>query len=171
MEETKIQKIEEEVEKDLHISQYIIAYKFLLGLFETLIGLGIIIFGRQMVQIYQDFKTEELFENPHGLIVSMTEKFIPYLFDHRGYVVFILMLLGITKLVGAVGLYYKKMWGLDILVFVTILLLPFDLEYFFGHPTITRFIFLIINMFIALYLLNFRPMEYFVKLKKRMGTK
>ena len=162
---------EEKLEKQYHVSRYIIAYKFILGLFEVILGVGIIIFGKKIYELYVNFRNNELLEDPHDLLAQTTERFVPFLLAHQGYVVFILLLLGITKMAGAVGLWYKKHWGLDILIFVTIALLPFEIFALILHPSLTKTAYFIINLFIALYLVNFKPKDYFTNLKKRIGAK
>lgn len=160
----------QKVENQYHISRYIIIYKFILGLFEVVLGAGIIIYGKKIFQLYLDFRNNELFEDPHDLLALILEKFVPYIFAHRGYVIFILLLLGISKMAGALGLWFRKPWGLDILVIVTIILLPFESYSILTHPTLTKLSYFIINLFIALYLVNFKPKDYFTKLKKRWYT-
>ncbi len=159
------------LETELHISRYIIIYKLVLGLLETLLGLGIIIFGRQIVNIYQNFKSQELLEDPHDLLVSLLQKVLPYFVQHRGYVVFILLLLGIVKIVGSVGLMYRKHWGLDLLIILTILLLPFQLYSLFFSFSVSKLIYFTINLLIALYLVEFQPKNYFDQLRHRYQKK
>ena len=160
-----------ELEKEFHISRYIIVYKFLLGLFETLLAIGILIWGKMIFELYQEFLKNDLFEDPHDLLALLTEQLIPYLFAHQGYVVFILLLLGLTKVAGSVGLWFHKHWGLDILTFVTIGLLPFETYYLLIHPSLSKTAFFLINIFIALYLVNFNPKGYFHSLKRRYSKK
>lgn len=157
------------LEKEYHVSRYIIAYKFILGLLETLLGVGTLIFGKRIYEIYLNFRNSEALEDPHDLLVFITEKTIPYLFAHRGYVVLILLLLGLTKMVGSVGLWYRKHWGLDILIVVTIALLPFESYYLIIHPSLSKSAYFLINILIALYLVNFNPKGYFTNFKKRIG--
>lgn len=155
----------------LRISKFIILYKFILGLIETILGLGIIIFGKEIYELYINFRNSDLFEDPHDFLAQATEKIIPYLLAHQGYVVLILLLLGITKIAGATGLWFHKHWGLDILIVVTILLLPFELLNLAASPNFSKILFFIINLFIALYLVNFNPHGYFKHLKQRIESK
>lgn len=159
----------QELEKEFHVSRYIIAYKFILGFLETLLGVGTLIFGKIMYDVYLNFKNTEALEEPHDLLVFLTEKIVPYLFAHRGYVVLILLLLGLTKMVGSIGLWYRKHWGLDILIIVTIGLLPFESYYLIIHPSFSKIAYFLINLFIALYLVNFNPKGYFVNFKRRIS--
>jgi uncharacterized membrane protein len=159
----------QQLEKEYHVSRYIIAYKFILGLLETILGLGTLFFGSKMYEIYLNFKNSELLEEPHDVLVFLTEKIIPYLFAHKGYVVLILLLLGLTKVAGSAGLWYRKHWGLDILIVVTIALLPFESYYLIIHPSPSKLAYFLINILIALYLVNFNPKGYFTDLKKRIA--
>ena len=156
--------------EEFRVAKYIIVYKFLLGLLETLLGFGMIIFGKGIYELYANFRNSELLEDPHDFLATIIEKIVPYILIHKGWVVLILLLLGITKMIGSAGLWYKKHWGLDILIVVTILLLPFEVYAIITHPSLTKTAYFIINFFIALYLVNFKPKDYFTKLKQRIKT-
>jgi uncharacterized membrane protein (DUF2068 family) len=151
-----------------HVSRIVIIYKFLLGLLEVLLGVGIFFFGDLLYEVYLNFRNSELLEEPHDFIALITEKLIPYLFAHQGYIVLILIFLGVTKMVGCVGLWYKKQWGLDILMAVTVFLLPFEIYAVIAHPTYSKVTFFLVNLFIAFYLVNFRPGDYFKDVQKRV---
>jgi len=153
-----------------NISGYIIIYKFILGLIETILGLGIIFFGKRLFETYLNFTQNELFEDPHDLLAVILEKFVPYIFQHHIFIIFILLLLGISKMIGAVGLWYHKHWGLDILIVVTIILLPFEVVNLFRHLSLLNTAYFVINMLIALYLVNFNPKGYFTHLKHRLKS-
>lgn len=157
-----------EDQSEIRVAKYIIVYKFLLGFFETVLGFGMIIYGKRIYDMYLSFRNNELLEDPHDFLAFWAEKIVPYLLMHRGWVVFILLTLGLTKMVGAVGLWYRKHWGLDILIVVTIALLPFEIYALITHPSFTKTAYFVINLFIALYLVNFNPKGYFINLKKRV---
>ncbi len=161
---------ENNLESEYHISRLIIVYKFLLGLVEVILGLGIIIYGKRIYTLYTSFRNSEVLEDPHDLLANVLQFIIPYLLAHQGYVVFILLLLGITKMVGCIGLWQHKHWGLDVLIIVTILLLPFETYALLIHPNLTKVAFFVINMLIALYLVNFNPKNYFTSLKTRIQS-
>lgn len=156
---------------EIKVARYIIVYKFLLGLFETILGFGILIFGQAIYDMYVNFRDNELLEDPHDFLAIWAEKIVPYLLMHKNYVVLILLLLGITKMVGSIGLWYRKHWGLDILIMVTIALLPFEIYALVTHPSFSKSAYFIINLFIALYLVKFNPKGYFTNLHKRISTK
>ncbi len=152
----------------MNVSRGIIIYKFVLGLVELLLSIGIMVYGKKMYIIYAHFRSQSLLEDPHDLIVVVTEKFLPYLLMHRGYLILILFILGVVKMIGAVGLYYRKHWGLDLLVGLTFILLPFELYQLLSKFTLLKLIFLVINGFISLYLVEFRPKDYFTSFKERV---
>lgn len=154
---------------EIKVARYIIVYKFLLGFLETILGVGMIIFGQTIYDMYVNFRNSELLEDPHDFLALWMEKIVPYLLIHRGWVVFILLLLGLTKMIGAIGLWRRKHWGLDILIIVTIALLPFEVYALVANPSLSKTAYFIINLFIALYLVNFKPHHYFTGLKKRIG--
>lgn len=156
--------------KGLHISTYIIIYKLILGLLELLLGLGIILFQKNVLQIYESFKTQEFLEDPHDLLVKLAENVVPFVLEHRGYIVLILILLGVVKIIGAIGLLYRQHWGLDILVVLTFLLLPFQSYSLLTNPSLYKVIYFTINALIALYLVEFKPKSYFVSLKTRIKS-
>lgn len=158
----------QQFEKELHVSRYIIIYKFVLGLLELILGIGILLFGKQAIETYQNFKSEELLEDPHDLLITITEKLLLFVLEHQGYIVLILILLGVVKITGAIGLFYHRHWGLDILVILTLLLLPFQTYSLVFHPSIDKAASFVINILIALYLVQFKPAEYFVRVKNKI---
>lgn len=159
------------IHPELKVSIYVIAYKFLLGVLELILGFGIIIFGNQILKLYFNFREQELINDPDDLIVHLVEKVIPYFLAYRSYIILILIVLGLVKVVGAVGLYYKKYWGLDLLIGLTFLLLPFDLATLLEHSSWTKVFYFLINLLIALYLVQFQPTTYFKNLKDRISMR
>ncbi len=166
-----IQKTEQKLEHEFHISTWIIIYKFILGVVELILGLGLWIFGNKLFDLYFRFRDDQLLENSNDTILDILERIVPFLQEHKGYIILLLILLGVVKIVGSVALYYKKHWGLDLLIGLTFVLLPFDLIDLVKHPTLFNFLFFLINIFIALYLVNFKPHHYFRSLKTRLSKK
>ncbi len=156
---------------EIKVARYIIIYKFLLGFFETILGFGMIVFGTRIYNLYINFRNSELLEDPHDFLATLIEKIVPYLLIHRGWVVFILLLLGLTKMIGSIGLWQRKHWGLDLLIIVTIGLLPFEVYALVANPSFSKTAYFIINLFIALYLVNFNPKGYFTNLRNRIKIK
>jgi uncharacterized membrane protein (DUF2068 family) len=150
------------------ISFYVIVYKFTLGVGELLLGIGILLFGDVILQLFQNFKHQELFEDPHDIFVRLSEYFVPYFLEYKGWIIVILIVLGLIKIFGAIGLWYHKHWGLDLLVGLTFLVLPFELIGVLHHPSLPKLIFVVINFLIALYLVQFQPQAYFNDFKKRV---
>lgn len=151
---------EERIENKFHVSWYIVIYKLLFGLSEFLLGLGITFFGRTALHWYHVYAVQELSEDPHDLLVRLTESFIPNVLAHHTFLVLYLLLLGIAKIAGAIGLIYKQNWGVDLLVGLTVLMLPFQLFQLAHHLSLAEFLYICIGLIIALYLINFRPHEW-----------
>ncbi|MCL5073553.1 MAG: DUF2127 domain-containing protein [Actinobacteria bacterium] len=157
----------DKLEQEYYVSKLIIFYKFILGIFEILLGFGIFFGGRQMFDFYMKVRNDELLENSHDLVAYILQRTIPYFFEHQAYVVFVLLALGFVKVIGAVGLYQRRHWGLDLLVALTVILLPIDGYNLLRHPSFPELGYFLINVLISLYLVNFKPKHYFIHLKKR----
>lgn len=160
--------LEQKIEEEFHVSRYIIAYKLGLGLIELVLGLGIIIMREKALEFYNNFKSIQLLEDPRDLLLTVTEKVIPYIFANQVYIIFFLIVLGLVKIVGAIGLIYRKHWGVDLLVGLTALMLPFQFYNLIFEHSIPDLFYIIFGILIALYLINFQPQEYAVKLKHRI---
>jgi uncharacterized membrane protein len=97
--------------EELNISRIIVVYKFALGLIELISGLGIALFGKQLLAEYLLKLSQELSEDPHDVLAHLSLAIIPNLFTHNMVIVITLILLGVTKIAGAIGLVYKKIGG------------------------------------------------------------
>ncbi len=148
---------EEEIDEEFHVSTYIIVYKFILGIFELAAGIAIALFGSKMYQLFQTSVIKELAEDPHDLLARISENVIPGVFAHHTYLVVSLIVLGLAKVVGAMGLVYKQNWGVDLLVALTMIMAPFQIINLARHPNFLDFLYLIVGLLIALYLVEFRP--------------
>ena len=151
---------EERIEKEYHVSWYIIAYKLFFGLLELFSGITIMFFGRTALLWYHVYAIQELSEDPHDLLVRLTEGIIPNVLAHHTFLALYLILLGGAKIAGAIGLIYKQNWGVDLLVGLTVIMLPFQLVQLARHPSFADFLYIFIGLFIAMYLVNFRPHEW-----------
>jgi uncharacterized membrane protein len=125
---------EEQIENEFHVSIYIIVYRFLLGTIEFLAGITIAFFGARIYQLYQTSLIKELSEDPHDLLARLSEAVVPSALTHNTYIVIYLIVLGLAKMAGAIGLVYKKNWGVDLLVGLTILMAPFQIVNLRQHP-------------------------------------
>lgn len=170
IDKTKVENIEEELEKDFHVSWFIISYKFLFGLAELLLGLGIVFFGRNAFLLYRNYASQELFEDPHDILARFTENFIPYILAHHTYIVIYLIILGSAKIAGSIGLIYKKNWGVDLLVALTLIMLPFQTINLILHPSLQDFVYIFVGLLISLYLVNFKPKIWAVKMIEKSKT-
>jgi uncharacterized membrane protein (DUF2068 family) len=142
------QQLENTLEVEYHVSWYIIAYKMAFGVIEFLSGLLVFFLGQRI-----QFITEDQPEYFAGFVHQV----LPYIFDHRTSLAAYLLLLGGVKILGAAGLIYHKHWGVDLLVGLTIILLPFQIVNLIRHPSWVEGGLMVIGLLIALYLINFSP--------------
>lgn len=159
---------EEQIENKYHVSWYIIAYKLFFGLLEFILGLAITFFGRSALIWYRAYAARELFEDPHDLLVHLTKSIVPNVLAHHTFLALYLILLGGAKIAGAIGLMYKQHWGVDLLVGFTLIMLPFQLVRLAIHPSLPDFLYIGIGLFIAMYLVNFRPHEWAISVAKKV---
>ncbi len=148
---------EEALEEHYHVSIYIVVYKLILGISEFLLGIAIALFGSQIYRSYQFILLSELSEDPHDLLARLSEVVVPNVLTHNTFVVVSLIVLGLAKIAGAIGLIYKQNWGVDLLVALTILMAPFQIIALILHPRVFDFAYLVVGLVIALYLVEFRP--------------
>lgn len=156
------------IEAEYHVSWYIIAYKLFYGVVELLLGAAITFFGRNALVWYRVYAAQELSEDPHDLLVRLTVGIVPNMLAHHTFLALYLIVLGTAKIAGAIGLLYKQTWGVDLLVGLTILMFPFQFIQLLRHPSLPDFIYILIGIFIALYLINFRPQEWATRVVKRV---
>jgi uncharacterized membrane protein len=149
-----------------HFSWYVIVYKAGLGLFELISGLGIAIFGKWILAQYLLKLSQELLEDPHDLLANLTKGIIPSFFNHNTFIVISLIVLGLTKIAGAIGLIYKKNWGVDLLVGLTAIMLPFQLYNLIVNRSWVDFVYILVGLAIALYLIQFRPRAWISRIFK-----
>jgi uncharacterized membrane protein len=162
----KIFRNEERIENEYHVSIYILIYKFLLGIIEFLLGVTIALFGARIYNVYQRDLIKELSEDPHDLLAHLSEKIVPNVLTHNTYIIFYLIILGLAKILGAIGLIYKQNWGVDLLVGLTILMAPFQIINLINHPNLFDFIYFIVGILIALYLIEFKPKAWISRIIK-----
>lgn len=151
--------LEQEVEKD--VSSIVIAYKFALGILELLVGFGILFFGNQVFVYYLKLTSSEFFDTPHDLLADFLQTIIPYIFNHKVYVVSLLILIGLVKIVSCIAYWMGKKWGKDLLVLLLLVFVPFDLSKLILHFSASESAYLILDVFVIFALTNFKPLSYF----------
>jgi uncharacterized membrane protein len=159
--------VEERIEEEFHVSWYIIAYKAIFGLTEFLLGTGIIFFGQAALRWYRVVTIAELSEDPHDVLVRVTAHVVPTILTHNTFIALYLILLGAAKIAGAIGLIYKQHWGVDLLVGLTFIMLPFQIIQLAMHPSLPDFLYIVTGLLIALYLVNFRPRQWARRVAQR----
>lgn len=160
----KFSQIEKQAEKEFHVSWYIIVYKLCYGVLEFVSGVAVAFFGRQMLRTYNLDITRELSEDPHDLFARIAHVILPNLMVHRTSLVLTLILLGAAKIAGAIGLMYKQNWGVDLLVGLTMVMFPFQLVNLIMHPSFFDFLYIAVGLFIAMYLIEFKPKAWVSRL-------
>jgi uncharacterized membrane protein len=148
---------EKSLKTEFRVSRVIIAYKFILGLVEFITGAGLVFWGRDAFRWYQAFMLRELTEDPHDVLARLTLRIVPDLLAQHTALAIYLIVLGAAKIAGAVGLVYQQNWGVDLLVSLTVLMLPFQVISLILHPSIPDVVYLVAGLLIALYLVNFKP--------------
>lgn len=161
---------ERQIEEELHVSWYIVAYKLLYGVVEFLTGVGFAFFGKGILHFYMLQIHQELAEEPNDLLVRISERIVPNILTHSSFLSVYLIVLGIAKIIGAIGLYYKKTWGIDLLVGLTLIMLPFQLVNLITRPSLAEFLYVVIGLLIALYLINYKPQEWVKRVVKRIKS-
>ena len=94
----RISHTEERIENAYHVSWYIVAYKLIFGFTEFLLGIGITVFGQTALRWYRVYAAQELFEDPHDVLIRLTEAVIPNVLTHSTIFVLYLLLLGGAKI-------------------------------------------------------------------------
>jgi uncharacterized membrane protein len=153
----------ENLEKEFHVSWFIIAYKFLFGLTEFVAGSSLALFGRQLLNAYTVNVAKELSQDPHDLLASLSEKIVANIFSHNTFIIIYLIILGGVKMVGAAGLVYKKNWGVDLIVGLITILLPFQIIDLIINPSLFTFLYMLTGIFIGLYLVEYKPKAWISK--------
>ena len=154
--------MEEKEKQKEEVSFVVVGYKIVSGIFEVLFAIALAFFRRPIYRWYLQISTQELFEDPHDLLARTFQTIIPVVTQHRVYLIFLLSILGITKIIGAIAILKKKEWGLDLMVGLFVFLLPFDLYNLTMHPSLLKCVYLVINSLIVFYLIRFRA-RYYVK--------
>lgn len=127
-------------------------YEIITGLFESTIGIGLMLYEQKMFRLYIELRYSGFFGSYHDLVISLTEKFIPYILSHRLFVGVFLVLIGIIKIISAFGLIYKKHWANSLLTGLLVIFLPFDIAGIVHHPSALKILFFLINLLLILYL-------------------
>ena len=134
----------------------IIFYEMLMGLAELLFGTSLILFGEKTYVIYREARINELLEDPHDLMIQITDRLMPFVIEYRWYVAFFLVALGAIKSISGIGMLKEKPWGLYTLIAIVLFLLPFELYEMINQPSISRIVFFSINLMVSVYLLKYR---------------
>lgn len=156
-------------DSEIKVSNLIIIYELILGVVEITTASALIIFGKRLLETYENLKDAELLENPNDLIVKVTEGIIPNLFQHHIYIALLLLAFGGVKIASGIGLIYKKIWAEHLLIGLLLLLIPIDLASMLFHFSIEKLLYILINTLIVLYLIEFKPIEYYNRVRRQLS--
>ncbi len=145
--------------KEEKVSRVLVLYEFLLGVIETILGTGILLYGRRLFLLYLDLRDEELLVHPNAILIKMAESIIPGLFERRFYVVGFLLFLGIVKIVASWGMWKGKVWGITLISILIFCLLPFEIVTILMHFTLAKLFYIVLNVTIILYLNREKAIE------------
>lgn len=147
-------------------SKFVIIYELISGTFEFLFGAGVLLFGKQIIGFYMNLKAKEILEDPDDLLIRFTQVLIPTIYDYKTYIALFFVVLGIVKLTSGIGLIYKKVWANHLLVGLLTILIPFDFIGVIANFSYIKLINLILDALLILFLVRFRPIDYYRKLRK-----
>jgi uncharacterized membrane protein (DUF2068 family) len=147
-----------EEEKIVRPPSYVVLifYKFAAGALEVLTATLFLLFGRQFSNFYQNFELAHVDQEP-SLYVRTVEHAVPFLLDHKMYIIVFLLTFGLGKIIGSIGLWYEKMWAIHMMIVLSMLLIPFELVDFISHPSGFKLFYILMNIIIVVYLLRFNP--------------
>ncbi len=140
---------------------FVVFYELVSGFVGMVIGIGLAIFGEEIQDIYLSFRDAGVLDHPHNAMIGIVQKYAPFLIGHYLFVGIYLVLVGVFKLTGGVGLMYRKKWADNMLVGLLLLFLPLDIWSLFHHPSITRVLFIFTNIVIIVYLTRKQIVKYF----------
>ena len=149
-------------------SGYIVAYKLILGTIESISGIMILVFGKRATAFYRIYVARELSEDPHDLFVRLTTRLVPFLITHQVYFEITLLLFGLVKIAGAIGLLYRRHWGVDLIVGLTVIMFPFQTVELIRSPSIFTFLYIALGLIISLYLVHFEPQHWVHRMHRRI---
>ncbi|MEO7803355.1 MAG: DUF2127 domain-containing protein [Actinomycetota bacterium] len=103
------------------------AFKFLSGTAEFAAGLSLLILPPSLLTIIFNLASaEEMREDPTDAMVLFIQHRLPQLLGTKHMFAIGLILLGMVKIVGSVGLLRRKAWAYKLLVVILVALIPFD---------------------------------------------
>jgi uncharacterized membrane protein (DUF2068 family) len=132
----------------------IIVYELITGVFEGLLGVGLLIFGEQLMGLYQELLSQGWLDGDHEVMNLFFNYVISLLLFHSVYIGLYLTIFAAVKLLSAYGLYKRQLWGRHLLVGLMAVLIPLDFIGLVTHFTLFKLSFLLINIAIVLVLVN-----------------
>ena len=141
----------------------VVFYELIIGCFEALLGFGLIIFGEELTELYQNMLETGVLDSPHTFTLTIVQKYAPYLSNHHLFLGLYLLIVGVIKVVCGYGLSQRHRWADYLLVALLLVFLPFDILGLTNHPSIGRILFVLANILIMIYLTGNKITKHILK--------
>jgi uncharacterized membrane protein len=106
----------------------VVGFKFISGTLEFLTGVVLAIVPPGVLRALVDFLVRtEVREDPHDPTVAFIQQHLAGLLSERKSIGVGLLVLGMVKIVGAIGLLRRRAWGYYLLVVALLVFLPIEL--------------------------------------------
>lgn len=146
-------------------SQKLVAfYEIVTGIFQTILGLGLLVFGDELYGLYISLLGLELI-NSREYLENILTIFFPFLIQHHIALAILLLGLGLVKTVSGWAIYKDLEWGKLLLVLFLLFLIPTDIFSLVQKFTIYKLLFLFLDCLIILIIVNFKPNKFYLEQK------
>lgn len=137
--------------------EYVVIYESLTGIFELILGSGIILFGKRIFTLYLRLQSLGYLEHSHNILVLFVRRSLPFIIHYHIAIAIFIILLGSIKIVSAVGLWRDKLWANYLLISTLVILLPFDVIEIIRNPSAIKIVYFVVNILIIIYLFRQEP--------------
>ncbi len=142
------------------LTKIAIFYKILLGIIEFIFGLGLLVLGLQLYEMFNRFINTHAIQDSDDIFLIITNQYVPILLQHRYLISIIFLALGLSKIMGGLGMLYRKVWAKHLLISFMLAFIPYDLVGFIRSPTLFEAVYLVFSIVLVLYFMDFRPRQY-----------
>lgn len=133
-------------------TKYIIFYESFTGGVELFLGLGMLIFGKNIYLLYTYLRSLGFLTHSHNVLVMYVRGLLPFVVHYRIAIGILLICLGAVKIISSVAIYKKKEWGNDLLIVSLLILTPFDIIGIIRKITVIKIVYFLINIVIIVLL-------------------
>ena len=137
------------------MKKMIVWYELFLGLTELILA-GSVAWFDETTPAYLRLRDQHFVTDHSHLAAYIYQRLVPLALEYKWYLAGILFILGLAKVVGAIGSFQNKKWGLDVLIVALGLLLPYELYEIFASFHWTKPVFFVLNAWIVWYLVGLK---------------